>query len=307
VGSLDWDSLIDALEHLFVAYEEFPELELDRPQSELLEELRSATENMPDRAAIPVLMCWIATSPSHPTALPSLVEKIERSDNKPFLVVSELRELKRQDGVIGLISEVIDCMKFTSGESLSAFGDVLKPLLTDQHQPQIDSGLLAQTVRSARCRLTLCPARNRPGSREKLLAMAKRLRSIPPLRSDPHPDLALPTGRMSFDEFLLQWPCEVELPDGLDHATFIEVAYRAILLRGPNIAERDQYLRLLQSGTASESWIIEDLLASEELRYLERRLRVICGNQVITEPGSSSGEQMPTVTWDVEIGRLMAY
>jgi hypothetical protein len=102
---------------------------------------------------------------------------------------------------------------------------------------------------------------------------------------------------MSFDEFLLQWPCEVELPDGLDHATFIEEAYRAILLRGPNIAERDQYVRLLQNGTASESWIIEDLLASEELRSLERRLRVICGNQVITEPGSSSEEQMPTVTW----------
>jgi hypothetical protein len=79
--------------------------------------------------------------------------------------------------------------------------------------------------------------------------------------------------------------------------TFIEEAYRAILLRGPDIGERNQYLRLLQDGIASESWIIEDLLASEELRSLGRRLRVICGNQVITDPGSSGEEKTPAVTW----------
>jgi len=129
------------------------------------------------------------------------------------------------------------------------------------------------------------------------LAMAERLRAVPPARSHPHPDLAWPSGRMSFDEFLLQWPCEVELPRDLDNATFIEEAYRAILLRGPEIAERNQYLRLLQDGIASKSWIIDDLLASEELRSLERRLRVIWGDQVITEPGSSEEEEMPAVTW----------
>jgi hypothetical protein len=316
VGSLDGDTLIDAIEHFAAAYEEFPELELDRPESEPLEELQSATENMPDRTAIPVLMYCVAKSPLRPTVFPSLVQKIVKSDNQPFLskvlcslrcrklcwrviepVVSELQELKRHDAIIRLISQVIDWMKFASEESLFAFGDMLKPLLTDQRQPEIDSGLLAQTVQSARCRLTLCPGRNEPRSREKLLAMVERLRATPPARSDPHPDLALPRGRMSFDEFLLQWPCEVELPGGLDHATFIEEAYRAILLRGPDIAERNQYLRLLQDGVASESWIIEDLLASEELRSLDRRLRVICGSQVITEPGSSGEEKMPAVTW----------
>ena len=102
---------------------------------------------------------------------------------------------------------------------------------------------------------------------------------------------------MSFDEFLLQWPCEVELPVELDDAAFIEEAYRAILLRGPDVAEKDQYLRLLQDGVVSKSWIIEDLLASEELRSLERGLRVIWGGQVITEPGSSGEEDMPAVTW----------
>jgi len=102
---------------------------------------------------------------------------------------------------------------------------------------------------------------------------------------------------MSFDEFLLQWPCEVELPIELDDTTFIEEAYSAILLRGPDISERNQYLRLLQDGVASKSWIIEDLLASKELRSLERRVRVICRGQVITEPGSSGEQETPAVTW----------
>jgi hypothetical protein len=44
-------------------------------------------------------------------------------------------------------------------------------------------------------------------------------------------------------------------------------------------------------------WIIEDLLASEELRSLERRVRVICGGQVITEPESSEGQETPAVAW----------
>jgi hypothetical protein len=103
---------------------------------------------------------------------------------------------------------------------------------------------------------------------------------------------------MSFDEFLLQWPCEVELPVELDDTAFIEEAYRAILLRGPDIGERSQYLRLLQHRVASKSWIIEDLLASKELRSLERRVRVICGGRVIAEPGSSEEEEeTPVVTW----------
>jgi len=101
---------------------------------------------------------------------------------------------------------------------------------------------------------------------------------------------------MSFDEFLLQWPCEVELPVQLDDTAFIEEAYRAILLRGPDIGERSQYLRLLQDGVASKSWIIEDLLASEELRSLERRVRVIYGSHIITEPGGSEGQETPAVT-----------
>jgi hypothetical protein len=102
---------------------------------------------------------------------------------------------------------------------------------------------------------------------------------------------------MTFDEFLLQWPCEIELPPELNNTEFIEEAHMAILLRGPDIAEKSQYLRLLQNGVGSRSWIIEDLLASEEFRSLERRVHVICGGQVIIVPGSSEGQETPTVTW----------
>jgi hypothetical protein len=99
---------------------------------------------------------------------------------------------------------------------------------------------------------------------------------------------------MSFSEFLLQWPCEIDLPIDLDDPTFVEEAYRAILLREPDPTEID--LRLIRDGV-SKLWIIEDLLASEELRSLERRLRVICGDHVITEPGRPAAAKMTAMVW----------
>ena len=315
VGSLDGDSLVEALVHLAGAYEEFPELELDRSQGELLEHLRSATENMPEQAAIPVLMYCVGASANSSKALLSLVQRMIKSGNQSSLpavlsslrcrevcwqvielVVSELRE-RRQD-VIRPISEVIDCIKYSSEEHLSEFGDILKTFLIDQHQPEIDSGLLAQTVRSARRRLAPGPAQNEPGSRAKLLAMAERLRiNSLPARLIPNLHLGWPSGRISFDEFLLQWPCEIEMPVELNGAAFVDGVYQAILLRKPESAERDQFIKLLQNRILTRSGVIEELLASDELRSLGRKLRVILGTEVITEPGSSLEEQMPAATW----------
>jgi len=102
---------------------------------------------------------------------------------------------------------------------------------------------------------------------------------------------------MSFDEFLIQWPCEVELPIDLDDREFIERVYQAILLREPSAAEMGQYLPLLQNGAISKPWIIEDLLGLQEFRAFERRLRVIWGGEVITEPGRPEAAAMPAVTW----------
>ena len=56
-------------------------------------------------------------------------------------------------------------------------------------------------------------------------------------------------------------------------------------------------VELLQDDVASKSSIVEDLLASEELRSLDRRVRVICGGELISEPGGSGAQQTPSVIW----------
>jgi hypothetical protein len=184
-------------------------------------------------------------------------------------------------------------------ESTSGFGELLKDLLADEHPLEIDSGAVVGLLRSARYRLkSAAPGRQQPGAKDVLLTLAERLRVSPaPAPPQPHPDRAWPSGQLSFDEFLLQWPCEIELPADLGDKAFIDHAYKAILLRGPAIAERDQYLKLLRDGAVPREWIIEDLLASYELQSLERRLRVVYGGQAITEPGSSGQDDMPVVNW----------
>jgi hypothetical protein len=319
IGSFGAHELIDVLEHLDRAYREFPELALDCPPGELLEGVRSAARDMPDRTSVPLLMYCVALDPSCWSSVTSLLEKIAGSDNWPSLpsvlgslyrsrqlrwdaikpIVDMLRRRGRADTALQVISEMLDCARFNKEESASDIGDILICLLSDTHSLGINRGALAEAARSARHRLYRPPfRRNVRQSAAALLAMAERLRAAPsPQRTNPDPDLAWPSGRMSFDEFLLQWPCEIELPFDLDDAVFVEEAYRAILLRGSEVAETDQYLRLLRDGTVSRTWIIEDLLASEELRSLERRLRVISGGHVITEPGGSGAEEMAAVTW----------
>src|SRR6516162_1342744 len=86
IGSLSGGELIDALERLDRAYDEFPELELDRPRGALLKDLRSAAENMRDRSAVRLLIYCVAASPPCLSLLASLVEKITDSDYWPLLL-----------------------------------------------------------------------------------------------------------------------------------------------------------------------------------------------------------------------------
>jgi len=327
IGTLGGGELINALERLERAYDQFPELELDRPRHVLLDSLQSTAENLPDRAAIPLLIYCVAAGRPCSSALGSLVEKIVKSDFQPLLpavlhslvrrrafcwsaiepVVGLLRQQDRTDTVLELISGVLACTQLATAADVAELGDALKQLFESRHQPGIDSAVLARAAVSARARLS-DPSSGRGGraSREALLATAARLRlALSPVRLNPHPepDLAWPSGRISFDEFLLQWPCETELPSELNNAEFIEEVYRAILLRGPGITERDQYLRLLEDGIVPKYWIIEDLLTSAELRALERRVRVIYGGKVITGLGSSEEEKAPTVTWPLRSAR----
>jgi hypothetical protein len=318
IGLLDGRKLIDALEGLDRAYDEFPELELVRSRDELHEDLVSAAEGMPDRPAILLLMYCIVSDSSGSSFVALLLDKIIKSDSWSALssalhllcrsrgvsweaikpIVNSLRQQGPAETVLQLISEVVEYTSFTNEESISEFGETLKYLLSDQHPLGIDGAVLAQVARSARHRLGKPSVASSAPDSSALLAMVERLRAdASPARSSSPPDLGWPSGRMSFDEFLLQWPCEIELPVDLHDRAFIDEASRAILLREPQVVERDQYLRLLRDRAVSKSWIIEDLLASEELRSLERRLRVSWGGQVITEPGSSGEEDMPAVTW----------
>jgi hypothetical protein len=318
-ASFDAHALLGAIEHLDRAYREFPELALDRPRRELSEILRSATKSLPDDLSIPLLIDLAAFDPGSRASVILLFEKIVASDNWRWLllvlrsldpsitfywdefepVLAILPPRRTDDFNLSVFIELLKRIDFSDEKAAPDFGSVLCEWLSDEHPAGIDSDALAEAVQSAR-RPPIQPALdgNKPGSRDGLLAIAQRLRvAPPPQRSNPHPDLFWPSGRMSFDEFLLQWPCEVELPAGLDDQEFIEQAYQAILLRGPEVAETRQYLMQLQSGAVSKRWIIEDLLGSAEFRSFERRLRVTCEGDVIAEPGRPDAREMPAVTW----------
>jgi hypothetical protein len=319
VGSLDARELIDTLDRLDRAYQEFPELALERPRSSLaslvtllLDQIIRA-DGASTRRSCPLRE---SGGPAMTTAAsPALDSRFRENDEEMLVsllgrfwelrwdaiepVVSVLRRQGRADMILEIISAVLDRVTFTDEESTAGFGTLLKDLLGDEHPLEIESGALVGRLRSARSQLKPpAPGRHQPGAKEALLTLAERLRALPPpAPPKPPPDRAWPSGRLSFDEFLLQWPCEIELPADLDDEAFIDEAYRAILLRGPAIAERDQYMKLLRDGAVSREWIIEDLLASRELHSLERRLRVVYGGRVITEPGSSGQDDMPVVTW----------
>jgi hypothetical protein len=288
-GSLGTRELIGALDRVDRAYREFPELARERSRSCF-------------SSAVVLLLDQITRSDSRSSLAEALAlfgRFRELRWDAIEATVSVLRQQGRADTIIQIISEVLDRVTSIEEEGAAGFGDLLKYLLCDEPPLEIDGRALAEVVRSARRRLKRPPGgRHEQGSRGALLAMAERLRPAqPPTPLNPHRDIAWPSARLSFDEFLLQWPCEIELPVKLDAAAFIDEAYRAILLRGPDVAERDQYLKLLRDGAVSRNWVIEDLLASEELHSLERRLRVVCGGRVITEPGSSGQEDMPAVIW----------
>lgn len=286
-GSLGAHELIDALDRMDQAYREFPELALERPPTGL-SFLMTLLLDQVIRASRPI---------SELSSLLGRFPELRWEAIEP--AVAALRGEGRRDAVLEIISAILDRMSFRDKESAAGFANLLTKLLADAHPLEIAGGELAELVRKARSRLKRSPARrHRPESRAALLALTERLRvTSPPAPAKPLSGHAWPSGRLSFDEFLLQWPCEIELPADLDDAMLIDVAYQAILLRGPDIAEREQYLRLLRDGAVSREWIIEDLLASAELHSLDRRLRVVYGGRVITDPADPSPADMPAVTW----------
>jgi hypothetical protein len=296
-GSLGARELIDALDRVDRAYQEFPELALERPRSSLASLVMSLLDLLVREPLSPPGQRAELSPAAEVSSLVRWFRECRWNALEP--VFSVLRRQGRADMILEITSAVLDRVAFIDEESTAGFGALLKGLLADEHPLEMDNDALVRLLRSARSRLkSPAPGRQQPGATEALLNLAARLRAPPPpAPPQPHPDRAWPSGRLSFDEFLLQWPCEIELPADLDEDAFIGEAYRTILLRAPAIAERGQYLKLLREGAVSREWIIEDLLASRELHSLERRLRVVYGGRVITEPGSSGQDDMPVVTW----------
>lgn len=298
IGFLAEDLLISVIERLNNAYNEFPELELDRPRTTLLNGLQSRVDSS-DSLTVLLRKIIKAEYLSPPLwLLRYLCDQLIRR-HTIGLILTEFQQQGQHDMVVRLISELLYPTIFHNEEGFSELGEILK-LLCDHHQPDIDGAMMARTVQSTQRRLgrPTTPPRNEPESRAWLLRMAERLRAIRPHPLPrAYPDVGWPSGRFSFDEFLLQWPCKIELTAQLDDAAFIEEAYRAILLRQPEAVEKEQLLALRKSSTIGKYWIIEELLASGEFRSLERRVLVICDGQVITQPGNSREADMPTVTW----------
>jgi hypothetical protein len=302
VGSLGARELIDALDRVDRAYQEFPELALERPRLSLASLAMSLLAEIVREPLSPPGQRAELSPAAEVSSLMRWSREFRWDALEP--VLSVLRRQGRADTILEITSAVLDRVAFIGEESTAGFGELLKDLLADEHPLDIDSGALVGLLRSARYRMkSPAPGRQQPGANDALLNLAARLRAPPPpAPPQPHPERAWPSGGLSFDEFLLQWPCEIELPADLDgealiDEAFVDEAYRAILLRAPAIAERGQYLKLLRDGAVSREWIIEDLLASRELHSLDRRLRVVYGGRVITEPGSSGQDEMPVVTW----------
>jgi Domain of unknown function (DUF4214) len=296
VGLLGARELIDTLDRVDRAYQEFPELALERPRSSLAPLVMLLLDQLVREPLCPPGQRAELSPTAEVSSLVRRFRELRWDAIEP--VVGVLRQQGRTDTILEIISAVLDHLTFFDKESAAGLGELLADLLADEHPLEIGRDGLIEFVHSARHRLKQLPrSRHQAGSREALLAMAERLWASPPPPPRPHPGRAWPSGRLSFDEFLLQWPCEIEFSADFDDEAFVDEAYRAILLRGSAIAERDQYLKLLRDGAVSREWIIEDLLASPELHSLERHLRVVYGGQVITEPGTSGQDDMPVVNW----------
>ncbi len=288
LGSLGIPELIENLRQLDQICRCFPELTLDAPK--LSEGLKSIIEKLPAIAScgydpLCSALRWLCRLDAFRRDLATALIPLLDNPNTRELCLPALADNLTKT----------DCAE---EDDVTALGDLLVHLLCDDDQSGIEGDRLAKAVLSVRRRVDHRPPNpDKDGLRASRLAMASRLATPRlPQRSNPNPNLAWPSGTLSFAEFLLQWPCEVVLRSGLSDRLFLEEAYRAILLRAPDAAEMQQWADLLQTGKFSRHWIIEDLLASSEFRDLERRVRVIYEDQVITAHEEPDDAQMNTVT-----------
>ena len=276
-ASMAEQELLDVLERVDAAYRQYPELELERPRESWVEDLPPAVL----LRALPVLFGS---------------QEIRWSAIKPIL--SRVLGTEQRHTVLDVISLVLPHVNFPHDTDAGELGEMLQPILMDELPARRDSRSLGKAVLSARRRLigSARVAHHEDGG-AAVLELAERLKSMSsPADRNPYTAAAWPSGEISFDEFLLQFPCEVAIPGELEDRSFVCEAIRSILLREPHPTEVEEYMNLVREGV-SKSWILQDILASEELRSLDRRLRVIWNGNVITAPGNWAAAQMPAIAW----------
>ncbi len=203
VSSFSAQALIGAMEHLNRAYQEYPELELDRPRRDLSEGLRSAVKNLPDHLIIRMLIDLMAFDPTASASMTLLFEKITASDNWRWLslmlrsfdpsirlhwsafepVVAILPQRGREDINLSFFAELLKRIDFGEEEGAADFGNILAHLLSDERPASVSGRHRRRNVRARiptssglvdGCRLTnsLCSGLARSSS--QLISMIRR-------------------------------------------------------------------------------------------------------------------------------------
>ena len=130
-----------------------------------------------------------------------------------------------------------------------------------------------------------------------LLAMAEHLRVAQgPQRSGDHHGL-MAKRTLVVDEFLMQWPCEVELPVDLDDRTFIEGGVSGDSCSGNRASWKRADISGLCKSDAVSKLDHRKPSGLRKFRSLERRMRVAIWGRVITEAGRPEAETAPAVRW----------
>lgn len=316
-GSLTTPQIRDILDRLRCAYAEFPELDLDYPRSTVSAKLLSCFDKVGGQADIGILSVLLEIIRFDPSSKPCLLElkravdKLAGEDRQTLAAdgAGELRDRLRETQSL-LRHHQPDRLHCQLGQALArieiaASGNIGEDCAPpDDAEPAaarsiaIDDPALLELIPAVRQRVgeRLAWERDR-APRDELLVMAARLDHEPASRSPAPRRLAWPSGRLSFGEFVLQWPCRIELPADLDGDALIIEAHKAILLREPTPSELTRYRNSQRSGEVSPRRLIEELLNSSELHRLERIVDVVWGGDVLSGPGEPHSQSAPRVQW----------
>lgn len=232
LAEVEVDALADAAERIETAYRLFPELELEFPRRKLVENLRVHIERTDDHRAIPLRIVGTALDSSGSSDFTADLLTGLAGGARPDLAV-EFARLVRQRRALSL-DDVAPAIRQLGANGDQALALSLLAEVLGSESPDWVAAQLAAALEGAepnsdliRCSRKLQAARDRvrdlagphlkttPNAR--LLETAERLALKLPRTEGAavanHGGRRLPSGRIGFAQFALQWPqiCGVEL------------------------------------------------------------------------------------------------